>query len=127
MLVVEDHHDTRELLVLSITRAGFDVAEAATGNEAVAQAKTRHPDLILMDLSLPGLNGDQVIEILKTDAATRNIPVIVNSAYPADSALVQRAVACGASEVLQKPITFSKLRQAVCRYLPPTNGEAAMG
>lgn len=127
VLVVDDHHDTRELLVLSMTRAGFNVAEAATGHEAVAEAKAHHPDLILLDLSLPGVSGDQVIELLKTDAATREIPVIVNSAHPIDSSLVQRAMASGAAEVLQKPVTFSKLRQTVWRYLPPANGETAMG
>lgn len=117
VLVVEDHADTRELLRLCIRHAGYEVVEAATGVEAMDRVRYRHPDLIVMDLGLPELSGDQVIEQLRADPATQDIPVVVNSAYPPDSTLVRRATAAGVSDVLRKPITFNTLRQTVDRFL----------
>ncbi len=117
VLIVEDNDDGRELLVLVIKSAGYDVVEATTGLEAVDRAHAFRPDLILMDIGLPGINGDEATKRIKKDPFTRNIPVIVNTSFDRDSPAVQRAIAAGAAEVLHKPVNFAALRDLVHQYL----------
>jgi CheY-like chemotaxis protein len=117
VLVVEDNNNGRELLVMVIKGAGYDVVEASTGLEAVDRAHAFHPDLILMDIGLPGINGDEATKRIKADPSTRNIPVIVNTAFNKDSPAVQRAIAAGAAEILFKPVNFTALRNLVHQYL----------
>ena len=116
VLIVEDNANARELIVLVIKQAGYDVVEASTGLEAVDQAHALHPDLILMDLGLPGINGDEATERIKADPSTRNIPVIVTTAFPRQSSLVQRAIAAGAAEIVYKPVNSTALAEMVQRY-----------
>ena len=117
ILIVEDHPDSRELFVLILRRLGYDIAEAVSGLEALDQARAVHPDLILMDLGLLGITGDEATVRLKADPATRDIPVIVYTAFHAESALVERALAAGAAEVLHKPISVPDLQEKVHQYL----------
>ncbi len=93
ILVVEDHNDTRALMALVLGQLGYDIAEAATGLDAIDQARAVHPDLIFMDLGLPGITGDEAIARLKADPSTREIPVIVNTAFHKSSVFVERAIA----------------------------------
>lgn len=123
ILVVEDHRDTRELMVHILRRAGFAIAEAETGLDAVERAQALLPDLILMDLGLPGITGDEVTARLKADCTTRNIPIVVNTAFHKESKLVERAIAVGAAEILHKPISFAGLPAIVGRYLDPDHTE----
>jgi len=116
ILVVEDNSDCRELLAIVLRRSGYEVAEAATGLAAVEQASATHPDLILMDLGLPGISGDEATARIKADPSTRDIPVIVNTAFN-NGPLVERALAVGAAEIMHKPISFEVLREVVGRYL----------
>jgi two-component system cell cycle response regulator DivK len=92
ILVVDDYEDAREMYAEYLRFCGFRVAEARNGNEALEQAFTLVPDLILMDLSLPGMDGWEATRQLKSDERTRNIPVV---------ALTGHALA-GASESAQK-------------------------
>lgn len=116
ILIVEDNSDCRELIALVLRRSGYEIAEAATGLAAIEQAAATHPDLILMDLGLPGITGDEATARLKADPATKDIPVIVNTAFHKGT-LVDRAIAVGAAEILHKPISFEALREVVRRYL----------
>ena len=116
ILIVEDNSDSRELLALLLRRLGYDVAEAATGQEAIDQTYATHPDLILMDLSMPVLTGDEAMARLKTDPSTRNIPVIVTTAF-IYGPLVDRAIAHGAGDVLYKPFHLKSLHDMVQRHL----------
>jgi CheY-like chemotaxis protein len=100
ILIVEDNADSRELLALMLRRSGYDIAEAATGLAAIDQARATHPDLVIMDLGLPGITGDEATGRQKADPSTRDIPVIVNTAFPKGELLVDRAMAAGASEIL---------------------------
>ena len=118
ILIVEDNSDCRELLALVLRRSGYEIAEAATGLAAIEQAAATHPDLILMDLGLPGITGDEATARLKADPATKDIPVIVNTAFHKGT-LIDRAIAVGAAEILHKPISFEALREVVARYLSP--------
>ncbi len=92
ILVVDDYQDAREMYAEYLVFSGFRVAEARNGNEAVAQAFALTPDLILMDLSLPGMDGWEATRLLKADERTRHIPVV---------ALTGHALA-GASEGARK-------------------------
>lgn len=92
ILVVDDYEDAREMYAEYLRFSGFRVAEARNGNEALEQAFTLMPDLILMDLSLPGMDGWEATRQLKSDERTRQIPVV---------ALTGHALA-GASEGAKK-------------------------
>ena len=92
ILVVDDYQDAREMYAEYLQFSGFRVAEAKNGNEAVEKAFALKPDLILMDLSLPGMDGWEATRVLKADQRTKNIPVV---------ALTGHALA-GASEGARK-------------------------
>lgn len=102
VLVVDDYDDAREMYAESLLVHGFRVAEAATGLEAVAKARELSPDAILMDLSLPGIDGWEATRLLKADAATRHIPVVAITGHvPAPAADHARAAGC--DRLLIKP------------------------
>lgn len=92
ILVVDDYQDAREMYAEYLQYSGFRVAEARNGNEAVTQARALRPDLILMDLSLPGMDGWEATRVLKADEETKHIPIV---------ALTGHALA-GASEGARK-------------------------
>lgn len=92
ILVVDDYQDAREMYAEYLQFSGFRVAEARNGNEAVDQAHKLKPDLILMDLSLPGMDGWEATRLLKADDSTKHIPIV---------ALTGHALA-GASEGARK-------------------------
>jgi CheY-like chemotaxis protein len=116
ILLVEDNDEVRELLALFMKRLGYRVFEAATGLEAIDRASALEPDLILMDLRLPGINGDDVTAQLKATASTKDIPVLITTGYLA-AKQVRRAFDSGAAEVLYKPIDITMLRDVLRRYL----------
>lgn len=109
ILVVEDNRDTRERLVKVLDRAGYDIIEASDGAEAVHHAMLRCPDLILMDLELPLISGDEATRQIKADPHTRDIPIIISTASNNESDSIQRAIAAGAYEVLFKPTELKKI------------------
>lgn len=117
ILIVEDNSESRELLALILRRSGYDIAEAATGLDAIDQAQTTRPDLIIMDLSLPEITGDEATARLKADPSTRHIPVIVNTAFQRESSLVGRAIAAGAAKILHKPTPLKVFEEVVRQYL----------
>jgi two-component system, cell cycle response regulator DivK len=123
IFLVEDS-DYRELVAFLLKRSGYDVAEATTGLAALEQANATRPDLIIMDLGLPGIMGDEATARLKADSSTRDIPVIVCTAFQ-KGALVERALAAGATEILYKPIQFKDILDVVRRYLYPAVNLAA--
>jgi CheY-like chemotaxis protein len=116
ILVVEDDADYREMIMLFLLRSGYEGVEAATGFEAVSQARVTRPNLILMDLDMPAMTGDQATARLKADPSTRNIPVIVTTAFSYGS-LVDRAITAGADEIMHKPFELKSLRVAMRRHL----------
>jgi len=120
ILIVEDHPDTRQLLALVLMRSGYEVIEAGTGLGGIEQARVARPDLILMDLGLPGMKGDEAIARIKEDLCTRDIPIIVSTAFHRQSVLLQHAIELGIAEILYKPINFLGLQETVNRYLAPT-------
>jgi CheY-like chemotaxis protein len=117
ILVVEDNSDIRQLIVLGLKELGYEVFEAETGLSAFRQARATSPDLILMDLGMPVIGGDEVMAWLKTDLVTRHIPIIVTTAFLFGPS-VDRAIGAGAAEVIYKPFNFDALHTTLQRHLP---------
>jgi CheY-like chemotaxis protein len=123
ILIVEDNADWRELLMMIIRKLGYEVMVAATGEDGLAQASAAHPDLVLMDLGLPRMSGDQATAQLKADPATKDIPVIIQTAFGMGLS-AQRAIEAGAAEILHKPITVTEIAKTVRKYLPCADAAA---
>jgi CheY-like chemotaxis protein len=87
ILIVDSNDSFRESLRAFIQSLGHEVFEADTGPEAIEKVSSIHPDLIIMDVQLPGMNGDEVTARLKRNMSTRNIPVIINSGWPPPATL----------------------------------------
>ncbi|HVR17628.1 MAG TPA: response regulator [Candidatus Limnocylindrales bacterium] len=116
ILIVDDNSDLRKLLALFLKSSDYDAVEAATALEALKQARATRPDLILLDLLMPDVTGDEAMAWLKADPLTRNIPVIVTTAFLSGT-LVGRAIAVGAAEVLYKPFHLKSLHVVMQRHL----------
>jgi len=120
ILVVDSNETFRESLREFIKGLGHEIFEAATGPEAIEKATSVNPDLIIMDVRLPGMHGDEVTARLKASRSTRNIPVIIGSgwttAFNVEERL-ERALLAGAAEILYKPFQFPMLRDAMRAHL----------
>lgn len=112
ILVVDDEKNIRLVVGKSLEKAGYEVEYAVDGVEAVDKANNISPDFILLDLRMPKMNGFLVLEALKSDVATEDIPVIILSALSAEDD-VQKAISSGAEDFLVKPISQSELLEAV--------------
>jgi two-component system cell cycle response regulator DivK len=102
VLVVDDYQDAREMYAECLDASGFRVAEAQTGAEAVAKAIALGPDLIIMDLSLPGMNGWAATRAIKADPRTASIPVVALTGHARASAF-SMAREAGCDAFLTKP------------------------
>jgi two-component system cell cycle response regulator DivK len=119
ILVVDDYADNREMYSAYLKFQGLDVVEAANGAEALERAFERPPDLVVMDLSLPGVDGWQATRALKADARTKNIPVIAVTGHALAGAPEQAAEA-GCDGFLTKPCLPEDLLQEILRMLGRT-------
>ena len=117
VMVVEDYDDTRVMLRRVLERRGLRVVEAANGREAVDLAASECPDLILMDLDLPILDGIAATNAIHRMEATCDVPIIAVTAYPMSFTRV-KAFAEGCSEYMPKPIDPAQLDDVLRRYLP---------
>lgn len=118
ILYVEDNDDNVYVVKSRLTRAGFTVLVAGDGHRGMAMAAAERPDLILMDLGLPGLDGWETTRQLKTAPATKDIPVIALSAH-AMAGDREKALAAGCDDYDTKPIDFARLRAKIEALLPP--------
>src|SRR5262249_10531758 len=118
VLVVDDHEDNRRILRDLLGSVGYEVLEATTGDDGVAMAKARRPDLILMDIQLPGIDGYEATRRIKTDDALRRIPLIVVTSY-ALSGDDAKALAAGADAYVAKPSSPRAMLAKIREYLPP--------
>jgi CheY-like chemotaxis protein len=108
ILLVEDNEMNRDMLSRRLTRKEFDVEFALDGQQAVEMAATIRPDLILMDLSLPVMDGWEAIRRIKADEATKKIPIIALTAH-AMSGDREKALNAGADEYDVKPVEMDRL------------------
>ncbi len=108
ILVVEDNEPSRDALARRLERRGFGTLLAGDGREAVSLARSGKPDLILMDLGLPVIDGWEATRQLKADQSTRHIPIIVLSAHAMTSDR-EMALAAGGDDFDTKPVRFEQL------------------
>jgi two-component system cell cycle response regulator DivK len=117
ILIVEDHETNRRILRDLLTSAGYELTEAVTGEEGVTSAQTCRPDLILMDIQLPGLDGYEATRRIKTNPALRHIPIIAVTSY-ALSGDEERAHEAGCEAYVSKPFSPRLVLAKVREYLP---------
>jgi DNA-binding response OmpR family regulator len=118
ILSIEDDADFQHLISHALRPHGFELHYAFSGPEGLEKAMSLAPDLILLDMMLPGLNGVEVMKRLKKDKALRELPVIVLTAYAADANFMESEVqALGAVEYVRKPVPPEVLLRAIRRLL----------
>ena len=116
VLIAEDTFDTRELYELYLTQRGFSVQTVVDGVAAVETALESGPDVIVLDLSMPRLDGIAATKRLKRDARTRHIPIIIITGYP-HKAIQQGALEAGADAFLTKPCLPEDLEEQIRKFL----------
>ena len=116
VLLVEDNEMNRDMLSRRLMRRGFEVSVAADGQAGVDSARREMPDIILMDMSLPVLDGWGATRILKEEGATRSIPVIALTAH-AMAGDRAKALECGCDDYDTKPIEMPRLLEKMDRLL----------
>lgn len=117
ILIVEDVEDSRAILVLILQRyCAYQTIEASTGKQAIQKALSEKPDLIVMDLGLPDINGVDVAKVLKENPATADIPVIAHTAWCPDK-WKNAALSVGMVEYLEKPVTKEVMKETIERYI----------
>ena len=120
ILVVEDTEDNRRILRDLLTRAGFELIEAADGESGVTMATTHRPDLILMDIQLPVFDGYEATRRIRANPDTRAIPIIAVTSY-ALSGDETKALAAGCSGYVAKPFSPRKILAMVQEFLPSSS------
>ena len=118
IVIAEDEADTRDMMKVLLELEGHEVYAAADGQQAVAVATANKPDLVLMDLSMPVMDGFAATRALRQSPATRAIPVIAVSAYVSDKEWCDRALAAGCIECVPKPVDYAKLGEILGRFAP---------
>jgi CheY-like chemotaxis protein len=116
ILYIEDNEDNLYMLSNRLTRRGFEVVSASNGEQGIAMASSEGPALILMDLSLPIIDGWEATRRLKSDASTRDIPVIALSAH-AMAGDREKAMAAGCDEYDTKPVDLPRLLDKITTLL----------
>ena len=116
IMVVEDYEDTRVLLKQWLEGLGYSVLEASNGQEAVEIADRERPDLILMDLDLPILDGIAATQQIRQKPQLERVPIVAVTAYPMSYSHV-KAFSKGCDEYMRKPIDISELERVVSRFL----------
>jgi two-component system cell cycle response regulator DivK len=117
ILVVEDQPDNRRIVRDLLTRSGYEIIEAMTGEEGVTLAETQLPDLILMDIQLPIIDGYEAARRIKANPELRHIPIIAVTSYALSGDDV-KAFAAGCDDYVAKPFSPRALLAKVREYLP---------
>jgi two-component system, cell cycle response regulator DivK len=116
ILVVEDQEDNRQIIRDMLSATDYEIMEAESGEQALAAMATQRPDLILMDIQLPGMDGYEATRRIKADPALRSIPIIAVTSY-ALSGEEQKARAAGCDEYVPKPYSPRQLLAKIRQYL----------
>ena len=117
ILVVEDQADNRRIVRDLLTRSGYEIVEAMTGEEGVTMAEMQQPDLILMDIQLPVIDGYEATRRIKANPALQHVPIIAVTSYALSGDDVQ-AFAAGCDAYIAKPFSPRALLAKVREYLP---------
>ena len=114
VLLVEDETDLRKMMKILLELHGYDVIEAGDGYEAVEKAVELEPDLILMDIAMPVMDGIDSTRTIRRHAELNGVPIVAVTAY--GDFYSQRAKKAGCIDVIQKPIDFGQLKPMIERY-----------
>ena len=125
ILIADDNVDTREMYGQYLNMVGYHVETAKDGNEAILKARALHPDLVVMDLQMPALDGWGAIRELQTRADTANIPVIILTGHDFKAYLKHSALAVGAVSYLMKPCFPEEFQREVNARLTARRNRAA--
>lgn len=117
ILVVEDHPTNRRILRDLLTSAGYELTEAVTGEDGVALAETCRPDLILMDIQLPGFDGYEATRRIKGNPALRRIPIIAVTSYALNGD-EEKALEAGCEAYVSKPFSPRQVLAKIRECLP---------
>ena len=117
ILIVEDNEMNRDMLSRRLERRGFAIVMAMDGQQGVDMARSEKPDLILMDMSLPVMDGWTATQTIKTDAELAKIPVIALTAH-AMAGDREKAMAAGCDDYDTKPIELPRLLEKIGKFLP---------
>ena len=117
ILVVEDQEDNRQIIRDMLSATDYEIMEAESGEQALEAVAKQRPDLILMDIQLPGMDGYEATRRIKADPALRSIPIIAVTSY-ALSGEEQKARAAGCDEYVPKPYSPRQLLAKIRQYLP---------
>lgn len=118
ILVVDDDPNSRKIIELMLLSQGYSLLFAENGREAVTRASESIPDLILMDVLMPIMNGHEATRLIKADPRTKAVPIVALTAL-AFASDRQEALAVGCDGYLSKPFTRRELLEIVSHYLPP--------
>jgi two-component system, cell cycle response regulator DivK len=117
ILAVEDQEDNMQILRDLLVNAGYEMIEAENGEEALAAVATQRPDLILMDIQIPIIDGYEVTRRIKADPALRSIPIIAVTSHAIGGG-EEKARAAGCDDFVAKPYSPRQLLTKICQYLP---------
>jgi len=120
ILLVEDNEDNRIVYSTILKHFGYEVSEALNGEEGIAKARTQQPDLILMDISIPVIDGWEATQVLKHDPSTKQIPIIALTAHALASDR-EKAMEVGCDGYLAKPCEPRAVVAEVQRFLGRAN------
>ena len=115
VLLVDDYSDSRLMMRLLLEMSGYRIVEAETGREAVECAKRECPDVILMDLNLPEIDGLTATKLIRELEILRDVPIIALSGYDAEHSQ-NAALAAGCDHYVTKPVDFDQLEDVVGRF-----------
>ena len=115
VLVADDGEDTRRMMKFLLEQFGFEVVEASDGYQAVEQAVSAHPDIILMDLAMPVMDGIQAAHAIRRHDELARVPILAVTAF--GDFYDERARDAGCNDVIQKPLDFDQLEPLVANYV----------
>jgi CheY-like chemotaxis protein len=117
VLLVDDDRDCREMYAQFLRVAGFDVAEAHNGNQALSKAAEQTPSVVVTDLALPGIDGYELTRKLRQQSTTEWVPIIAITGYGGFMEDTERALTAGCDAVLTKPCLPDRLLEEIARLL----------
>jgi CheY-like chemotaxis protein len=118
ILIVEDHPDVRRVLTLGLRHLGYEIVEADTGSSGIAQTVSESPDLVLVDLSLPDVNGLEIARVIKQNPRTAEIPLVALSGH-SEREIAPKVLEAGMAAYLMKPIQTEELVKVIEKATQP--------